>query len=256
VSTIQPQEQIANGAEVFGADGGKVGTVAAVYPGYIVVEKGFFFPTDYFVPRSAVASADGGQVYLHFSKDAALDRGWDVIPADLETATIADAGVSAAAPTADTTRGELAGSTQILGEEEVRIPVIEEELTATVRPQEAGALRIEKHVITEEQTLDVPVTEERLRIERRVVDRPIGAGESETFDDVVIEVPLRTEAVDVQKQARVTEEIVISKEAVERTERVSDTVRKEQVHIDEDEVIDPALIEAPDATKGDSSRAI
>ncbi len=34
----------------------KVGTVAAVYPGYIVVEKGFFFPTDYYIPMSAVAS--------------------------------------------------------------------------------------------------------------------------------------------------------------------------------------------------------
>ena len=44
------------GAEVFGADGDKLGTVAAVYPGYIVVEKGFFFPTDYYIPMSAVAS--------------------------------------------------------------------------------------------------------------------------------------------------------------------------------------------------------
>ena len=48
---------IITGAEVFGADGDKVGTVAAVYPGYIVVEKGFFFPTDYYIPMSAVASA-------------------------------------------------------------------------------------------------------------------------------------------------------------------------------------------------------
>ena len=47
---------ITTGADVFGADGEKVGTVAAVYPGYIVVEKGFFFPTDYYIPMSAVAS--------------------------------------------------------------------------------------------------------------------------------------------------------------------------------------------------------
>ena len=39
-------------------------TVAAVYPGYIVVEKGFFFPTDYYIPMSAVASYDNDRVYL------------------------------------------------------------------------------------------------------------------------------------------------------------------------------------------------
>ena len=54
---------IITGAEVFGADGDKVGTVAAVYPGYIVVEKGFFFPTDYYIPMSAVACYDTDRVY-------------------------------------------------------------------------------------------------------------------------------------------------------------------------------------------------
>ena len=78
---------ITTGADVFGADGEKVGTVAAVYPGYIVVEKGFFFPTDYYVPMSAVASSDNDQVYLNLAKDAALQSGWDAQPTDLETAS-------------------------------------------------------------------------------------------------------------------------------------------------------------------------
>src|SRR5215218_9701923 len=76
------------GAEVFGADGDKVGTVSAVYPGYIIVEKGLFFPTDYYIPMSAIASYDTDRVYLTVSKDAALDQGWDVRPVDLETATV------------------------------------------------------------------------------------------------------------------------------------------------------------------------
>ena len=40
--------------------------------------------------------------------------------------------------------------------------------------------------------------------------------------------------VAVQKQARVAEEVVVSKEAVERTEQVRDTVRREEVYVDED----------------------
>jgi uncharacterized protein (TIGR02271 family) len=228
-----------SGAEVFGADDEKVGNVAAVYPGYLVVEKGFFFPTDYYIPRSAIASYDSGQVYLNIAKDAALSSGWDAEPVDLQTATFATA--------VDT------GVTAVAGEEELRIPVMEEELTATVRPQEAGAVKIEKDVITEQRTLEVPVTEERVRIERRVVDRPATAADSAAFDEVVIEVPLRSETVDVHKEARVAEEIVVSKEAVQRTERVTDTVRKEEVFVDEDAVVDASLVEGRES---DASRGI
>ena len=111
---------------------------------------------------------------------------------------------------------------------------MEEELTATVRQQEAGAVRIEKDVIEEERTLEVPVTEERIRVERRVVDRAATAADAGAFEETVIEVPLRSETVDIQKQARVAEEVVISKDAVQRTEQVRDTVRREEVYVDED----------------------
>ncbi len=222
---------IPTGADVFGADGEKVGAVAAAYPGYIVVEKGIFFPTDYYIPLNAIASYDGGHVYLNVAKDAALQSGWDAQPVDLETATFAGT---------DTIGTDVARKT---GEEEIHIPVMEEELTATVRRQDAGSVRVEKDVVTEERVLDVPVTEERVRVERRVVDRPVNAADAEAFTDTVIEVPLESEVVDVQKQARVAEEVVLSKEAVQRTERVKDTVRKEEVFVDEDTIADPTRIE-------------
>jgi uncharacterized protein (TIGR02271 family) len=231
MSTGYTTTNIINGAEVFGADGEKLGTVAAVYPGYIVVEKGFFFPTDYYIPMSAVASYDNDQVYLNLAKDAALNSGWDAQPTDLETATYDTA---MATGMTDIREDFGAGAARVATDEEIRIPVMEEELTATVRQQEAGAVRIEKDVIAEERTLDVPVTEERVRIERRVVDRPVTAADADAFEETVIDVPLRRETVDVQKQARVAEEVVVGKEAVQRTERVADTVRKEEVFVDED----------------------
>jgi uncharacterized protein (TIGR02271 family) len=205
--------------------------VAAIYPGYIVVEKGFFFPTDYYIPMSAVASYDNDQVYLNLAKDAALNSGWDAQPTDLETATYD----TAMATGTTGMREDFGASTaRVARDEEIRIPVMEEELTATVREQEAGAVRIEKDVIAEERTLDVPVTEERVRVERRVVDRPVTAADADAFEETVIDVPLRRETVDVQKQARVAEEVVVGKEAVQHTERVADTVRKEEVFVDED----------------------
>ena len=245
MSTAFTDQEMMTGAEVFGADGEKVGNVAAVYPTYIVVEKGFFFPTDYYIPRSAIASYDGDQIFLTVAKDAALQSGWDAQPADLESVTGgASAGVGAYRA------ADRIAATQVAGEEEIRIPVVEEELTATVRQQEAGAVRVEKDVVTEERTLEVPVTEERLRVERRVVDRPATAADAAGFEDTVIEVPLRKETVDVAKVARVTEEVVLSKEAVQHTERVSDTVRKEEVFIDEEGAIDSSVIDSRDADAG------
>ncbi|MDF2757961.1 MAG: hypothetical protein K0S99_593 [Thermomicrobiales bacterium] len=230
MSTGYTSTNITTGAEVFGADGEKVGTVAEVYSGYIVVEKGFFFPTDYYIPMSAIASADNNQVYLNLAKDAALNSGWDAQPTNLQ-ATSYDTSMGSVT---DIDRGFDASAARIETDEEIRVPVMEEELTATVREREAGAVRIEKDVITEEQTLDVPVTEERVRVERRVVDRPISAADADAFEETVIEVPLRTEEVDIQKRARVAEEVVVSKEATQRTERVADTVRREEVFVDED----------------------
>ena len=249
MSTGYTSTNITTGADVFGADGEKVGTVAAVYPGYIVVEKGFFFPTDYYIPMSAVASADNDQVYLNLAKDAALNSGWDAQPTDLETVGY-DTSSATSYDTADTVmatggtdlrEGFGARTTQVDTDEEIRVPVIEEELTATVREREAGAVRIEKDVVAEERTLEVPVTEERVRVERRVVDRPVSAADADAFQETVIDVPLTTEEVDIQKRARVAEEVIVSKEATQRTERVSDTVRREEVFVDEDATADASL---------------
>jgi uncharacterized protein (TIGR02271 family) len=234
MSTRYTSTDINTGAEVYGADGDKVGTVAAVYPGYIVVEKGFFFPTDYYIPMSAVASYDNDQVYLNLAKDAALNSGWDAQPTDLETSSD-DTSIASGSAGVDSGLGTSAAA--VGTDEEIRIPVMEEELTATVRAQEAGAVRIQKDVVAEERTLEVPVTEERVRVERRVVDRPVSAADADAFEETVIDVPLRSETVDVQKQARVAEEVVVSKEAVERTQQVSGTVRKEEVFVDDNAVI-------------------
>src|SRR4051812_46282576 len=154
LKTPSAQTQIQTGAEVFGADGEKVGTIAEIYPAYIVVEKGWFFPTDYYIPWSAIASAGPNQVYLTLSKDATLNRGWDVRPIDLETATATAATTDTYATdtyasdayvdTSVRSDADRAAASRVATDtgEEIRIPVVEEELTATVRPQEAGAVRI------------------------------------------------------------------------------------------------------------------
>ncbi len=230
MSWSSQSSQINVGDDVYGSDGDKVGTVAEVQPSYIVVEKGFFFPTDYYIPMSAVASASDGQVSLNVVKDAALNSGWDTVP-DTDT-VVTSTDTSTAGRASSGGRAEV-GAYEVAAEDELRIPVMEEELSATVREQEAGAVRIEKRVVEEDRVLEVPVTDEQIRVERRIVDRPVGA-ETQAFDEIVIDVPVTTEQVELQKQARVAEEVVVSKEAAQRTERVTDTVRREEVYVDED----------------------
>lgn len=111
------------------------------------------------------------------------------------------------------------------------IQLREEELVAHKRPVEAGAVTLGKEVVSEQKTLDVPVTREEVVLDRHAVDRrpsdkPIGEGET-------IRVPVREEQVDVQKQTVVREEVDVGKRAVQDTQRVEDTVRREELRVEE-----------------------
>lgn len=246
--------QISVGDDVYGSDGDKIGTVAEVQANYLVVEKGLFFPTDYYIPMNAVSSASDGQISLNVAKDAALNSGWDTAPDVVPTGMTENGTVFTDGDIRSTDRGivdagvsdRVTASAHVADTDEIRIPVMEEELSATVRSQDAGSVRIEKDVVSEERTLEVPITEERIRVERRVVDRAATSADAGAFEETVIDVPLRTETVELHKRARVVEEVVVSKDAVQRTEQVRGTVRREQVTVDEGAVIEAPLVDGGD----------
>jgi len=230
------------GDDVFGADGEKVGKVVELQGDYLVVEKGFFFPTDYYIPRAAVSGYDDGRVHLNVSKDEALNQGWDQPIADASGtySTQADAGYGATDSAATIGVGDVGvvdtARTQVSGQDRISVPVHEEELYATKREREAGQVEITKDVLSEEVTLSVPVTEERVHIERHAVDRDAQVS-ADAFQNTVIDVPVMTEDVELQKRVRVAEEVEISKEAVQRTEQVAGTVRREVVDV-KDQTLD------------------
>jgi uncharacterized protein (TIGR02271 family) len=257
------------GSDVYGSDGDKVGSVAEVQSTYLVVEKGFFFPTDYYIPVSAISQVQDGQIVLNVPKDTALHSGWDTIPDTSTSTTLTDTSMStmpatdlvsgttvdAAAWQTDTTMGQapVGGQHQVAGyeatsQDELVIPLREEELTATVRETEAGAARIQKTVVAEDRVLEVPVTEEQIRVERRVVDRAAGVNDADAFEEMVIDVPLTQQEVELRKQARVAEEVVVSKDAIQHTEQVRGTVRREEV-----DVVDESMLTE---TRVDQDRAI
>jgi hypothetical protein len=83
------------GNEVFGSEGDKLGKIVAVHPTYIVVEKGFFFPMDYYIPMEAIASFDGERVVLSVTKNEALENDWTNVPKENVTTNVTAANYDA-----------------------------------------------------------------------------------------------------------------------------------------------------------------
>jgi len=79
-TNVEQQVHLVPGANVYGADGEKVGTVSTWGSTFLVVAKGFFFPTDYYIPMSAVESSTNDEIYLNVTKEEALTQGWDIEP--------------------------------------------------------------------------------------------------------------------------------------------------------------------------------
>jgi len=80
----------------------------------------------------------------------------------------------------------------------------------------------------------VSLREERVQVERRPVDRLVGAADDGAFRERTIEATEKSEEAVVSKEARVKEEVVIRKEGKERTETVSDTVRQTKVEVEDE----------------------
>lgn len=120
-----------------------------------------------------------------------------------------------------------------MAEDVLRVPVYEEELTTTKTVRDVAGARFEKIVVVEEPGLDLTSTEERLKVVRRTVNRPADGANAEVFEEVIVDVPLNLAALDLENGVQVGEEIAIWKEAVQRTEHVTGTVRREDVTITE-----------------------
>ena len=111
----------------------------------------------------------------------------------------------------------------------------EEELPGHQGPVETGEVRVGKEVVTRQETLNVPVTREEVVVARHPVEprpsnRPVG-------QEQTIEVPVREERVEVE-QPVVYEEVEVGKRQVQETEQVSGTVRREEVRVEREGDVD------------------
>ena len=214
--------QIQTGTNVYGSDGEKIGDVAGVSNSYFIIEKGFLFTTDIYVPMSEVSSLDEDGIRLSLTKDQIENGDYANEPADDSY------GTAATATTGYDTDAE--------GDDVIERR--EERLTVDKQTEKAGEVRVGKRVVEEQQSVDVPVTREEVTIERRDVDRPTTG---EAFTEESIDVPVYEERVEAGKEARVVEELEVDKTATTGTARVQDTVKREEFEIEGDDDLDTDL---------------
>lgn len=122
---------------------------------------------------------------------------------------------------------------QPTGQEATRIPVIEEELRVGKREVQRGGVRVYQRVRERPVQEQVELREEHVNVQRQPVDRPATEADLAAFKEGTVELRETAEEAVVGKTARVVEEVEVSKEATQRTEKVSDTVRRTEVEVEQ-----------------------
>lgn len=244
-------DQIVSGMIVYDASGEKVGTVAEYMPqnGYMLVQKGWLFHKDFYVPLSAITGATDEAVTLRLGKEELQQESFAYPPGDATAGTtdtgyvatdahaatdLADRGYAMPQVGGDRTLDRETGDTidRMDRGGEIRVPVREEELVVGKRSQEEGRVHIHKDVVEERRTVTVPLEQEYVTVERTPIADGAAAVGDDVFTEREIEVPVMGEEPVVSKRVAGVEEVLIHKDLVTEQEQISDTVRKERVVVD------------------------
>ena len=118
------------------------------------------------------------------------------------------------------------------------IPVVEEQLVVGKREVDRGGVRVRSYVTETPVHEQIRLRNERVNVERRTVDQPLSAADDDAFRERSIDMTATGEEAVVGKNARVVEEVVVSKTAEEHVENIDDTVRRTDVEVDRDNDVD------------------
>lgn len=113
--------------------------------------------------------------------------------------------------------------------DEKALPVVREELEVGKREVQTGAFRVYTRRTETPVSETVTLREEHASIDRQAVDRPATAAD---MQEGMVEVRETAERPVVEKTARVVEEVVVSKQATERTETINETLRGTEVEVE------------------------
>ncbi len=147
-------------------------------------------------------------------------------PAPVSTsASTASTSAQPVRPTPTSTTRQATGET-------TAIPVVEEEVQVGKRAVPGGTVRVYSHMTEKPVQEQVQLRDEQVKVERRPVNRAASEADLNAFKEEVVEVRENREEAVVTKQARVVEEVIVSKDVNQRTETVNDKVRRTEVEVE------------------------
>ncbi len=129
------------------------------------------------------------------------------------------------------------------------LQLAEEQIQVGKRVVNRGGTRIRRYVVETPVTQDISLHSETVTLERRPVTdgRPVG----DSFTEKTLELNETAEEAVISKTARVYEEVGLRKDVTDRVETVRDTVRKEEVEVEQI----PVGAAGTAATTGDTTLA-
>ena len=121
-------------------------------------------------------------------------------------------------------------------EDTTEILVSEEQLAVETRSVPTERVHVRKEVVTEDVTITVTLRREELVIEREPIDAAAGAAHGDdrlAVDGEEFEVVLHAEEPVVTKRVMPVERVRLRRNEIVEERRITDTVRKEHVDVDE-----------------------
>jgi uncharacterized protein (TIGR02271 family) len=225
------KDSVRNGMFVMGTQGERIGKVIRCNNDTFVVEKGVFFPKDYELRYDHVTDIAGGTIryaLTDFLRGRDSETAKPAAPQAATAAATATAASAAAAP-APARRAETSTD-----RDEIRIPLLREEIGIEKVARESGHVRIHKTVHTEEKHFSVPVTREEVIIEHVAVGRDAApSGGDGSFHEDTVDVPLYEEEVRVSKRPILEEEVVIRTVARSIEREGSAMLRHEEAEVED-----------------------
>ncbi len=113
------------------------------------------------------------------------------------------------------------------------LKVIKEDVQIGKKEVETGGVRVRSRIIERPVEENLRLRQEKVTVERTPVDRVATDADLKNFKEGEIEMTETTEVADVNKQARVVEEVKLSKNVTHEDKTVKETARDTQVDVED-----------------------
>ena len=248
ITTHDVQQLLAAGGTVIGRSGDQLGKIGQIFlddhtgePAWVTVSTGLFGTSESFVPLNE-ATVTGTEITVPHDKATVKDAPRVNQDSDGHLSETEEAelyryyGMSSHDTGSPETRTDTDASapgtgTPAAGTPEAELTRSEERLKVGTEAVPTGKARLRKYIVTEQQTVTVPVTREEVRLEREPITEPVegaaAVGAKLTEDEA--EVTLHAERVVVEKDVVPVERVKVTKETATEDRQVTEDIRKEQI---------------------------